>query len=94
MAEDNRKSTDKTTVEQKTEITDNIERTEQKDKSNELIQSNKYLDRLIYPPPEIRSRLDSSRMTQLELQKKLTFAWSGKNQVDHCPISMGLKIVI
>ncbi|KAH9465207.1 hypothetical protein MJO28_006995 [Puccinia striiformis f. sp. tritici] len=54
------KSTDKTTVEQQTEITDNIERTEQKDESNELIQSNKYLDGLIYPPPEIRSIVDKT----------------------------------
>ncbi|WAR56229.1 hypothetical protein PtB15_7B74 [Puccinia triticina] len=33
---------------------------EQKDESNELIQSNKYLDGLIYPPPEIRSIVDKT----------------------------------
>jgi hypothetical protein len=27
----------------------------EKDENNELVQSNKYLDGLIYPPPEIRS---------------------------------------
>ncbi|KAA1071355.1 SF3a splicing factor complex subunit [Puccinia graminis f. sp. tritici] len=36
------------------------ENDEQTNESNELIQSNKYLDGLIYPPPEIRSIVDKT----------------------------------
>jgi hypothetical protein len=36
------------------------ENDEQTNESNELIQSNKYLDGLIYPPPEIRSKIAAS----------------------------------
>ncbi|PLW17957.1 hypothetical protein PCANC_10351 [Puccinia coronata f. sp. avenae] len=32
----------------------------EKDENNELVQSNKYLDGLIYPPPEIRKQISSS----------------------------------
>ncbi|KNZ43930.1 hypothetical protein VP01_96g6 [Puccinia sorghi] len=64
---------------------ENITTTTEKDESNELIQSNKYLDGLIYPPPEIRSKQFISIVDK-------TAAFIAKNQNPKlCKNSVGVE---